>query len=177
MKYQIGQPIWRASWGAVTDYVTCPDCGGEGRIRVLLHDDTMVSIECEGCRRGYERPDGKIRVYTRQPMAILSTITGVEIRDGKTEWQTQDSYRTSEHNLFEDEASCLARAQEMAAEHDLEERDRINKKEKNTRSWSWNAHYHRREIRDAERRIEYHKSKLAVASVKAKQDNSAPVEK
>ena len=90
------------------------------------------------------------------------------MRDGKTEWQTTGTYRADESLLFETEAAALAKAQEIAVQADQEERDRINQKEKPTRTWSWHVHYHRREIKDAQRRIEYHTSRLAVANLKAK---------
>lgn len=170
MKYEIGQPIWRASWDAATDYVPCPDCAGTARVRVMLPDDSIVSVECEGCRNGYEGSSGYLKVYCRKATAKLTSITGVEMRDGKTEWQTADCYRTSEEDLFLSEAEAVARALVIAARADKEERDKINQKEKPLKSWAWHAHYHRREIKEAQRRIEYHSGKLAVASKKAKED-------
>lgn len=172
MKYQIGQEVWFATWAPTKTYVECPDCAGTGRIRVLMADDTMVSIECAGCSRGYEPPTGYIQVYNRQPRAKHTTVIGVEIRDGKTEWRTTETYCADDGDLFDNEADALERAQEKAAQHDREERERIAQKEKPTRTWAWNAHYHRREIKEAQRRIEYHTAKLAAANLKAKQERT-----
>jgi hypothetical protein len=174
VKYEIGQEVWRAGFEPTTAYVTCPDCDGTARVRVLLPDDTMVSIECEGCRRGYDPADGRVKVYDRSPFARRTRITGVEINSGKTEWQTDDCYRVSEDNLFDNEADCLARAQAIAADHDREERDRINQKEKPLKSWSWHVHYHRECIRRAEKELVYHKSRLSIANIKAKDKATAP---
>jgi hypothetical protein len=42
-------------------------------------------------------------------------------------------------------------------------------KTKDHRSWAWNASYHRRNIKDLERQLEYHRSKLAVCAANAKE--------
>lgn len=62
----------------------------------------------------------------------------------------------------------------MAAEADAEELRRIAEKEKPTRTWSWNATYHRKEIKRCEESIARHRAKLSVASLKAKEDRSQP---
>jgi hypothetical protein len=169
MKYQVGQQVWRASWEGTETSIPCPDCGGTGRIRVTFHDETQVSIGCQYCARGYDPPTGRVRVHDRRPTAVLETITGAEIEGGKTEWRTNRTYRAPESDLFDNEAECLAAAAVKAAQHDREERDQINNKEKDTRTWAWNASYHRKCIKDAQKQIDYHSRKLAVASIKAKE--------
>ncbi len=173
MKYEIGQEVWRASFDSADAYVVCPDCGGTARVRVMLPDDTIVSIECEGCRHGYSGSDGRIHVYDRRPVARLVNILGLEMRDGKTEWQTSDSYRVGEEDLFDTEVEAMTRARAIAADHDREERDRVNRKEKPLKSWAWHAHYHRSCIKEAERQIAYHTARLNVAKVKAKEKADA----
>lgn len=168
-KFNVGDQVWMATFKPVETFIECPDCGGRGHIRCLLHDDTMVKVECWGCRRGWHPPTGKILVYVRTPKPSLTTITGYEVAADKIEYRTSDSYIVDEASLFTDEESAAARSAELAARHDCEELDRIGKKEKDTRSWAWNVHYHRAEIRRAEQSIIYHTSKLNVARVKAKE--------
>lgn len=170
MKYDIGQEIWIATWESTTDYVTCPDCGGTGRVRVIHHDETEMSIECAGCSAGYEPPTGYVKVYVRHARAEKSTITGVEVRDGKTEWRSAKSWCLDEADVFLTETEALAAALLKAQKADAEEREKINTKEKPTRTWSWNAHYHRRQIKEAKRNLDYHTAKLAAANLKAKAD-------
>ena len=172
MKFEIGQEVWLATWEATTNYVTCPDCGGTGRIRVIHHDDTMMSIECAGCSRGYEPPKGYLQVYDRQARAEMVTITGVDVNGDEIKWRSARSYAMDEADMFETEAEALARAAEKAAKADQEERDRIAEKERPTRTWAWNAHYHRKEIKCAQQRIEYHTKKLAVANLKKKAEKA-----
>ena len=146
LRFQIGQEVWQATFDAEPDYVTCPECAGTGRIRCLLPNDTMVSIDCEGCRRGYDGPQGVLQVYKRTARASLVTIKGFEFRDGKVDWETTFSYRSADDDLFLTEDEAKARAISMSDAFDKADRERVNKKEKDTRSWSWNVH-HRRSLR------------------------------
>lgn len=167
-KYNIGDEVWWASFESEPGYVTCPECGGTGQITCLLFDDTRVSVDCAGCTRGYLGPQGRLQVYARKPRAKLCTINRMEIDAGKIEYGITDSYCVDETDLFPSEAEALVRAEEKAANAEAEELARIARKEKDTRSWSWHVHYHRRSIREAERQIAYHTSKLNVAKLKAK---------
>jgi len=169
MRFEIGQQVWRPSFDNEPAYITCPDCGGSGRLRVTFHDETQVSIECKNCSVGYDPPSGRIKCYNRMPRAELETITGCEIGGGKVEWRTSGTYRVDASELFDNEADCMIAAMAKAAQFDADDRQRILTKEKDTRSWAWNASYHRKCIKEAQRQIEYHTAKLNVAKVKAKE--------
>ncbi len=173
IKYEIGQEVWRATCNREETSVECPDCGGTGRIRVTFHDDTTVSIDCQRCALGYEPPTGRIAVYDRVAKAERVTITGIDVRSGEEpEYRTNVSYIIDENRLFETREEALACAEKLAEEWDREEREKIAKKEKDTRSWAWNASYHRNCIKRAEREIEHHTAKLNVASLKAKEQKA-----
>lgn len=66
-----------------------------------------------------------------------------------------------------EEAQAAAAA--MAVQWDADERAKIATKERDTRTWAWNASWHRGRIKDLERELAYHTSKLAVAAIKAKE--------
>lgn len=168
LRFKIGDLVWWARFDSKEACLECPDCAGTGRLRVIMGDDTIVSIECEGCRRGYQPATGYLKIYERTARAQTAIVTGAEIDGDKVEWRLSESYRVSDDCLFDNEQDCLARAQQLAAEYDQRERDQISKKEKPTRSWGWNAR-----IKEAERQIEYHTKKLSVASIKAKEDKAA----
>ena len=178
MRYEIGQTIWVTDFSPMAPaHVTCPDCGGTGRLRVTFHDDTEVSVACANCSAGYDPPCGYVVVHRLRAGATQAIVTGLEVDRGKTRWHvdaTSNSYRiVDDDEAFDTEAEALARALEKAAEYEQAERDRIFKKEKNTRSWAWNASYHRRCLKEARRQIDYHTSKLAVAAVRAKEKEPA----
>ena len=174
IKYAIGQEVWWATCRIEETSIECPHCGGTGRLRVTFHNETTVSIDCQNCAKGYEPPTGRVRVHNRTPRAIIATIMGIEIRgDGDIEYRISESYIIDEDRLFESRDAAMACAETLAADEDRTERERVQKKEKDTRSWAWNATYHRRQIAHAKKEITYHESKLAVASVKAKIDKRA----
>lgn len=173
MKFEMGQSVWWATWDASDSYLICPDCGGTGRLRVTFHDETQVSIDCRNCCSGYDPPSGRVHVYTRKAVAKLTTITGFDVEGIKVRYRTPDSYIIEEANLFDSEADALLRAAEMAAKEDQAQRDKVLNKEKDTRTWAWNASYHRREIERAKKQIEYHSAKLAVAAIRAKDKSAA----
>lgn len=169
MRFAVGDLVWIASWETQKKYVTCPDCGGTGRIRVIFHDETQVSIECQRCQSGFNPPSGRLVHYERSPVVRCEAITGVELTDNSIEWKTKNHYRVADGDVFATETDAVERAAQMSAQANADDLQRIAMKEKDTRSWAWNASYHRREIKDAQRRIEYHTAKLNVAKVKAKE--------
>ena len=171
-RFQIGDQAWRATFDSTPAFVQCPDCCGSGRLRVIMGDDTEVSIDCQNCTRGYLGPQGVLQVYDRAARAELVTITGIEMDADKITYRAQRSPYTwliDDADLFDDEQQAVARAQELGDQLAAEERARIANKEKDTRSWAWNASYHRKAIRAAQQKIDYHTSKLAVAALKVKE--------
>jgi hypothetical protein len=169
MRYQIGQILWVARYDMEHDSVECPDCGGEGRIRVTFHDDTEVSIECGNCRAGYDPPTGRVRTWRRMPRTELVTLTGYEVNGAEERYRTSTSYLVPPENLFEHGTWAMLMALGVAMSDTERERGRILTKEKDKRSWAWNASYHRRCLKEAQRNVEYHTSKLAVAAVRARE--------
>lgn len=162
-KYSIGDELWRATFDMEPAYVTCPDCGGTRFMTIKLFDGTEHTVDCRTCESVYHGPQGTLKVYDRKPTATPLVVTQIEVeRDG-----TKYNY-CPEGDLFRDEAGALVRAQEMADQFSKDERDRILSREKDTKSWAWNATYHRRCIKDAQKSLEYHTAKLSVASARAK---------
>ncbi len=168
-RFNIGDTVYSAScyWG--TTYITCPDCGGEGRLRVIFHDGEEVSIACQNCSRGYEPPTGKMQIYGYIAEANERVITGMEINASRPTEYRAGQYILKEDNLFSSKADAMDKAKEHQIELEKEQQEKINNKEKDTRTWAWNASYHKREIKRQEKSIEYHKACLAVANLKKKE--------
>jgi len=166
LRFEIGDTAWWAHPNSEETTVECPDCGGTGRIRVILHEEDEVSIDCDTCKLGWMAPTGRISCYDRTPAATVVTIKGFEFRDGIIKWQTTASYIVDDDRLFYNKEDAVECCKAIAEAMDKVERDRIFKKEKDTKSWAWNAAYHRKCIRDAKKKIEYHTSKLEVANIK-----------
>ena len=168
MRFNIGDTVYWASYQHKAQHIPCPDCGGTKRVRVILYDNEEVSIECATCSHGYNPPKGTIVVYEYSKDAKKGTITGVEIREDGTQWRISQGYIVKDSEVFPTREAALARAEETAVHANAEEQRRISDKERPTRTWAWNASYHRREIKECERRITYHKAKLAVADARTK---------
>ncbi len=174
-RFEIGETAWMATFDSCTAYLTCPDCAGTGYNRVILPepDNTVVTIECEGCRHGFEGSDGRLRVYDRKAKAVLVTVMGVSLDGGKIEWRTSESYCVADADLFDTEEAAQEAARVLAFNENERERLRHLQKEKPLKSWSWHVHYHQQCIREAKRQIEYHSGKLDVAHVRATKEQRA----
>lgn len=177
IKYAIGDTIYWAAWESTETSIECPDCGGTGRLRVTFHDNTEVSIECRNCQRGYDPAIGRVLCWDRKGIARRGIISGINVDGAQVEYRvnaTSNSWQeVKEAEAFTNEQDAQDRAAQIAAEESAREREQIMHKEMDARTWAWNASYHRKEIKRAERDLEYHRSKLAVASLKAKKERDA----
>lgn len=168
MRFKVGDEVWVATSNPCETFEPCPDCGGEGRLRVTFHDETTVSIECQNCTVGFSRPTGRISVVLRTPRAEKAIITGVQVDGSGIEW-TAGCYIYKDEDVFEGEAPALARAEIKSQEHRAYIQSQMARREKPERTWAWHASYHRKEIKRAEAAVAHHSAKLAVASLKAKE--------
>ncbi len=157
-KYNIGDSLYCASFDSMDNYIVCPECGGTKILKVILWDGTEYIIDCRGCAGGYDPPTGYIKTYKRTPKVEIVTISGMEINRNKpVEYRIQLSscnYQIlKEDELFVLKEDAEARAVVKAKEFEERELSEIEQKEKPTRSWAWHVHYHRKQIRDAEKTI------------------------
>lgn len=166
-KFNIGDVVYFAHAGQERVWVVCPECLGSGRLRVILADETIASIECVCCARGAEGSPGKIQTWEFIERERATVITGMEIEscDGSVRvlYKGEGVYHAGEGDLFLTEAEAHQRATELAVTHAAEEKKRLSFKEKQTKTWAWNVAYHRRAIKEAERQIAYHAAKLNAA--------------
>lgn len=169
-QFNIGDNVFRANYAPMTEvWIECPECAGTLAHEIILGCGDRVSIDCAECGPGYNPPTGKIRTY--EPVASVNqfTVTGMEIREGKTRYYSATSHVHDDYNTFATHDEAMERAEVLVQEHREREAEKVTRKEKSHKSWAFNASYHRENIKRCERDIEYHKAKLAVASVKAKE--------
>lgn len=167
----IGDTVWIGSWNSMSpSYIECPHCMGTGRLLVIFADDTEVSIECKNCSVGWDPPSGRIQVYEGAAYASQDTITGLVMENGELIYRLQKNYERNSNEVFDSESDAVSYAISKLEKQKQKQIEQIQKKEKDTRSWAWNASYHRNEIKRSQKNIEYHSAKLAVASLKAKED-------
>ena len=169
MKYQIGDTPWYAQMKYGEKTVLCPDCFGQRALTVIKGDGSQVSIDCVGCSRGYEPPTGYVSYGAHEPDVRRVTIQRIEINGDAVQYGHSENYSCDETMLFDNKEDAEKRATELSAQYEQEELAKINQKHRHDRTWSWNAHYHRAQLKEALRQVEYHTAKLNVAKSKAKE--------
>ena len=178
-KFKIGDNVFMARYDKVENFVTCPDCGGSKRIRVLLHDDTEISIACGGCDPGgYEPPTGRIKQYAYTVFASPYTVTGVKITSDDVSYELNNFggaayWSADKKDLFATVPEAVACGEIQKLAHEADENKRLMAKTKDAKSWAWNATYHRQCIKRLERDLEYHRSKVQICAAKANKEKAA----
>ena len=168
-KYNLGDEVWYASFEIRTKQIVCDDCRGQKYLTVIMGDGSQVTIDCVGCSAGFEPPKGYNTIYEGTPNSELKTITKVEIEVDRVRYQFSH-YICDEDRLFDTKEEADKEAERLAEEYKQEQLYRLkNLKENNKRTWSWNAYYHRRAIKQAQKDLEYHTAKLEVAKIKEKE--------
>lgn len=166
-RFKIGDQVWVAKNRGIERWITCPDCFGKRYLTVTLGDDSQVTIDCAGCARGYEPPRGVISTHDYEATVLNVELTSVEseLKEGVEveRYGHSGCYREDGENVFATEAEAMVRADVFAKERKAEEEARLLRKEKETRTWAWNAHYHRSRIKDANKELVYHTAKLNAA--------------
>ena len=176
---KIGDRVLVASFGTSEKWIPCTDCGGAMFAIIEFATGERVSIECPGCRIGYDPSSGVIRMYVSEAKVELATIKEIRQGESKIEYTVDKvsgySYIHDESDVFgeEEPAQAQLRAQVLALANDEEQRKRIESKEKPLKTWAWNASYHRREIERLEKDLVYHRKKLDAAAIhKSAEKNS-----
>ena len=170
MKYKIGDVVWYAQVKAFEEHEVCPDCFGQLALTVIKGDGSKVSIDCAGCAAGYEPSKGYVSYWAWKPDVRQVCIDRVEVSSRGVEYGHSQNYGVLEEELFDTKQEAEIKADEKWKEHNAEELRKIHMKEKHNHTWSWNACYHRRCIKSAEKDLAYHTAKLNVAKAKAKED-------
>jgi len=156
-KFKIGDTVFQARAGQEQIWITCPECLGDGRLRVILGDESQVSIECECCARGYEGSPGRISTYQFRADTREVVITGVDsnIHEGhlRTRYNYVGGCSAEECDLFGTRGQAAIRALQLQADHETEETNRIRYKKNQSKTWAWHVSYYRKQIRDAQETI------------------------
>ena len=173
--FNIGDKVFKARYEKQEKWVTCPDCLGSRRVKMVLGDGTEILIECGGCDPGgYQPSTGRIRQYDYATVVKEYTVTGVNTRANEVGYELDNcgagSYYTgTDKDVFGTVEEAQADGDNQRAEHEASENKRLMAKTKDHKSWAWNATYHRRCIKDHERQLEYHRAKVQVCAAKAKE--------
>ena len=171
--FSIGQIVFKATYRRTEKLVTCPDCLGSRRVKMVLGDGTELLIECGGCDPdGYRASTGTIKQYDFAVQVKSYTVTGVNTRANAVSYELDNfggSYHTgTESDVFATADEAQAFGDSLRAEHEADENKRWMSKTKDAKSWAWNASYHRKCIKQAEKDLEYHRGKVQVCAAHGK---------
>lgn len=176
LRFNIGEVVYHASYDTSARSVECPHCLGTGRVRIIFADGVEASVGCGNCTIGYDPPTGKVTVWDGHAAVRVRIISGFEQDHEKIKWKLEDvkgfCWIGNDEDIFVVKEEAEARAAALAAEQTKRSEAQVYKKEKDMRSWAWNASYYRKEIKRAKELIEYHEKKLAVACLKAKEQKT-----
>lgn len=175
--FSVGDVVWFTQSGYQQSDVECPDCLGQCVLTVVLGDGSQVSIACACCERGYLGSTGKVVVHQWDCKVESGTVTGMDIDGDNVQYKVgrfhaEGSYTVQPDVVFATKDEAETEAAKVLAAHQEEETRRFNHVKDNAgrhRTWAWNASYHRREAKEARRRLEYHEGRLAVAKAKSKE--------
>lgn len=176
--FKINDEVYHAQYERKQRFIVCPDCMGKKFLTVIMGDGSTVTIDCVNCTRGaYEGPHGNIETWDYEATVTKRKITGMEVTPQKTEYKSYilcddggSSYYTLKNDdIFATEAEAVIRANELKAEAEKDEAKRLLQKYDHNRTWAWNASYHRKGIKDAERNLIYHTAQLERAEIHVKE--------
>lgn len=160
--FTIGATYWQVCSPHEKTAVPCPVCAGNKSIDVTLGSGEVVKVPCEGCGLGWDGPRGYIEEHSLIPRVRPFTIQSVSAFYGDGMWSVSDGERTtqfSELHATEFDAMQSAIAQSEALE--LANIDTRVRKRMETQKAGWHIRYHREQIKDLERKLEWHRSKVA----------------
>lgn len=172
-KYDIGDVIYWATSRNEEQVIECPDCKGSGQLTVIFADGEQVSVACANCAWGYDPPTGRVRYWGHIERVESGAISGMEI-DTEVTYKVRcepysSYYCIKEAEAYDSKEEAQEQAVILAAKRTEEELKKAQRKHKDTRSWAWNASYHRKELKEAKRRVGYHTEQLSMCNLKAKE--------
>ncbi len=176
--FNIGDEVYVAGTKTETDVtqVICPDCRGAKKLKVTLGDNTEVFIDCSFCEQGWMGSQGFNRLSRIEPEVKAVRIDRITIEQDNpvaqkvTYWAHHFGWDGD--RVFKDPDTALLVAKSLAYNARAEAEKRLEQKDKPARTWAWHVNYHRREIREAEKKIEYHSKKLGIARQHVKEEKA-----
>ena len=144
---------------------TCPVCFGKRWVTVILGNGKREDVLCDYCGNGYEGPRGYVVDYEPHSAVRQAIITGASFTNHQWEFAL-DYGRTGigESELYRDaESAEAARANLMEEIKKEEARVLTNRVNYSKTKLTWSVGYHRKCIRDLERKAEHHRKQLCVA--------------
>jgi hypothetical protein len=159
--------VYVATYGTKQKQIQCPHCLGTRYCKVIIATGEEFTVDCGSCSMGYEGSIGTITDYDYTPEVKHVQVSRIEVRRDGNEYYS-DYYVYDHSKVFLNREDAEKEAEILTLKHEQEQADKIRRKEKDAKSWAWNASYHKKAIEKAKKDIEYHSAKLNVAKLEAK---------
>jgi hypothetical protein len=167
MTIKIGDWVFVATYGVQAKQIRCPHCLGTKFCTVIIATGEEFTVDCGSCSRAYEGSVGTITVYDYTPEVKNVQIDKIEVTSEGNQYYSR-FYTYDNSKVFLNKEDAEKEAEILTEKQRQEQADKIQRKEKDTKSWAWNASYHKKAIEKAKKDIEYHSAKLDAAKLKVK---------
>lgn len=168
MEIKLGDWVYVATYGMKQKQITCPHCLGTAFCTVIIATGEQFTVDCGSCSRGYEGSIGTITDYDYTPEVKYVEINRIEMSINGNEYYSGEGYTYDKSKVFLSKDEAKVEAQALTLKYADEQAHKIATKHKDTRSWAWNASYHKKCIEKAKREIAYHSAKLDAANARKK---------
>ena len=171
-KYKIGDSVWLARAGVETVRKTCEICFGNRVAHLTLGNGEVLEVACKYCDVGFSGSLGYRNEYEYTTEPQLFTIDGIESEineNGEKIRYRSASYILDEDKIYTEREDAEKEGKLIASKKEKEEFEKTKYiKHEQGKSFTWNAGYYKRKIKDAEKEIEYANRKMKVCKERAK---------
>ena len=171
-EYNVGDKVWWATGGTREVKHTCPVCFGKLQVTVILGNDEALQTPCDYCGKGYERARGYVTEYEYTTDVKQIVISGKEVREtqeGRNVEYRHGSFILRDGIMAETKEEAEVKRKEIVDKHHKEEMERLQRgKDNNVKTYSWHVGYHQRQLKKAEKDVEYHSKKIVFMKDKAR---------
>ena len=170
--FAIGETVWFAHNTPSYRTVACPECAGTKALTIIKGNGEQVSVACPVCEdraNGYYGPTGYVHetVYDFKPQKFTCnrvSIYGSEISYSESRPDANCYSSVDANNLYRDYDVCLARCQELVAQHEAEDERRVLANIRSKREHlAFSVSYWSKEVKKLERELQAARDRLCVS--------------
>lgn len=163
---KIGDVLWLPEHTATQLTRKCTVCCGHGSVWVRNIEGEEFHVRCEGCGKGYEDSPGVEKYYDYEPKVTrfeVASISSVDFKENEVDMYlvSTTGRQTRYSSLCTTEAEALTKSNDyMAFVIRSNMASGLSRKKALMPEHAWSVRYHNEQIKDAERRIAWHTTRL-----------------
>jgi len=163
---KVGDVLWMAKFRACAKQRRCSICKGRKSVWVVNVEGEEWEVACESCGKGFDASPGVETYYDEAPEAVrfeVASIPRVTVEPGGVVIElrsTSGDYATFA-SLYADEAAAWLTSVQNMRQRETENMTHDAKRNQIVvENHAWSVRYHQDQIKDAERRMAWHRGKL-----------------